>query len=168
MKVNLIANISHNGQVLLAGKSNHNVPQEALGYFFQLTNNIKSLVLGSATFKVLESFGGAEQVFPGVEIVVLSAGNFSSDKYKVARTPEEALSYLSEKGFTATVLGGGTKTYNAFLEAGLVTDIFFNLIPVIVGDGGVIGDKDNFVTRFKIVENKMLTEEILQVQYAAV
>lgn len=169
MKVSLIANISLNGQVLLAGKSNHEVTPEALGYFIQFTNKAKSIILGSVTYQVLQSFpGGAEQVFPGVEIVILSGGNYKDDKYKVVATPEEALSYLSGKGFTATVLGGGTKVYNAFLESGLVTDVHFNLIPVIVGDGGVIGNKDNFAARFQLVENKLLTPEILQVHYTAV
>ncbi len=90
MKVSLIANVSLNGQVLLAGKSNHQVPQEALGYFIQFINQTKSVVLGSATFEVLQTIpGGAEQVFPGVEIVILSGGNYKSNKFKVAKTPEE-------------------------------------------------------------------------------
>ncbi|MHC0441713.1 dihydrofolate reductase family protein [Flavobacterium sp. 3-210] len=169
MKVNVIANISINGQVLLAGKPDHQVPEQALGYFIQYINEVKSVVLGSATYDVLESFpGGAKGVFPGVEIVILSGQKHNNIQHKVAVTPQEALNYLSSKGFTETVLGGGAKTYNAFLNSGLVTDIYFNFIPITIGDGGVIGNQDSDTRKFKLVENKMLTSEILQVHYSAV
>ncbi|WP_255549689.1 hypothetical protein [Flavobacterium sp. HJJ] len=38
MKVILIANISANGQVLLAGNPAHEAPQDALGFFVQEAN----------------------------------------------------------------------------------------------------------------------------------
>ena len=34
--------------------------------------------------------------------------------------------------------GGGVQTYNAFLDKDLVTDIYFNVTPMVIGDGGVI------------------------------
>jgi hypothetical protein len=53
--------------------------------------------------------------------------------------------------------------YNEFLERNLVTDIYFNYIPLITGDSGVIGVTVDLNTKFKIEEHKLLTDDIVQV-----
>ena len=164
MNVILIANLSANGKVLLAENPKHTAPQEALGFFVQKANEIGNLVIGRKTFEVLQQLpGGLKIYFPNVEIVVLSGSTIESEMVKVVAKPEEAIEFLKQKGFHDITIGGGAATYNVFLEHNLVTEIYFNTIPKIIGDGGVIGVSDNLNTQFNIVEQKLLTASIGQI-----
>lgn len=64
-------------------------------------------MIGKKTFEVNQQFpGGVQQVFPGVEIVLLTTGKGINDSYKTVGAPEQALNYLEEKGFTEIIVGG--------------------------------------------------------------
>jgi dihydrofolate reductase len=163
MKITVIANISANGKVLLAENSNHQVPQEAMGIFMQIANQAGNLVIGKKTFEIFKQFpGGANSIFPNVEIVVLSTSETTKENYKVVRSSEEAIKYLAEKGFKEIAVGGGTKAYNAFLDKDLITDIYFNVSPIITGNGGVLGTNNELTKKFRLNEHKLLSGDILQ------
>ena len=166
MKVTIIANLSANGQLLLAENPAHAAPQEALAFFLQQANIKGNLIIGRKTFDVLQQFpGGVKAFFPNVEIVLLSRSNLNIEGYIVSDSPEHAVKYLTEKGFEEIIIGGGTNVYNEFLEKNLVTDIYFNYLPMIIGDGGVIGRSENLNIKFNIIEQKLLTDNIAQVHF---
>jgi dihydrofolate reductase len=166
MKVILIANISANGKVLLAENPQHQAPPEALGFFVQRANQAGNLIVGRKTFEVLKQFpGGVKQIFPNVEVVVLSKSDDKIEDYKVVDKAKKAISFLEEKGFNEIIIGGGAKTYSAFLDKDLVTDIYFNTIPIVIGSGGIIGQSEDLFLKFKIAETKLLTPEIVQVHF---
>jgi dihydrofolate reductase len=163
MKITAIANLSANGKVLLV---HHNpiTPQEAIGFFVQKTIQIGNLVVGRKTYDIFKQFpGGPKQILAGVQIVVLSSTDEPADGYPVVNSPEEAIEHLKEKGFAEIAVGGGTITYNTFLEKGLITDIYIDIIPIIIGDGGVIGVKDDLFAKFKLVEHKLIADDIVQI-----
>ena len=163
MKITLVANLSANGQLLLAGNPNYEPAMEALGFSIGKAVEAGNIVIGKSTFNEMQQFpGGVAQIFPGVEVVILSGSKDTPEGYKVAATPAEAVEYLKEKGFGNIMVGGGTQTYNVFLEMGLVTDIYFDYIPIIIGDGGIMGTGDLFL-KFKLVEHKLLTDDIAQI-----
>jgi len=163
MKVILIANISANGKVLLAENVNHQPPQEAIGFYIQKAIDAGSLIIGRRTFEIIQQFpGGIKQIFPDVKIVLLSTVGDRSEEFKVVDTPEKAIRYLTEKGFTEVVIGGGTQTYSAFLEHDLITEMYLNIIPVITGNGGIIGTDEELFTTFKLSEYKALSDDIVQ------
>ncbi|HEY5826197.1 MAG TPA: dihydrofolate reductase [Cyclobacteriaceae bacterium] len=163
MKVILIANISANGKVLLSENANHQPPQEAINFYVQKVIDAGSLIIGRKTFEIIQQFpGGIKQIFQGTEIVLLSNADEPGRELKVMDTPEKAIRYLAGKGFTETVIGGGTQTYNAFLNQGLITEMYLNIIPVITGNGGIIGTNDELFTAFKLSEYKALSDSIVQ------
>jgi hypothetical protein len=45
----------------------------------------------------------------------------------------------------------------------MLTDIYFNYVPVIVGDGGTLGTATDLVTYFEPMEHKLLDEGIVQI-----
>jgi len=166
MKVTLIANLSANGKVLLTDNPNYHEPREALMFFIQYANQIGNIIIGRKTYDVLERIpGNTKRVFLQAEVVVVSQSGAAINECKVVSTAQEAIDHLSDKGFKEILVGGGTAVYNLFLEQELVTDLFFNYIPVIIGDGGVLGHSENLSTHFSLKEQKMLTEEVLQVHY---
>lgn len=50
-------------------------------------------------------------------------------------SPHAVVHSLERRGYTAAVVAGGREIYSAFLAAGLVTDIYITLEPIIFGGG---------------------------------
>ncbi|SFH06331.1 dihydrofolate reductase family protein [Pedobacter insulae] len=166
MKVTLIANVSANGKVLLTDNPNYHEPREALFFFIQYANRIGNIIIGRKTYDVLERIpGNTKRVFPQAEVIVVSQSGAAIKDFKVVSAAEEAINHLESKGFKEILVGGGTAVYNLFLEQELVTDLFLNYIPIIIGDGGVLGHSENLSTHFILKEQTMLTAEVLQVHY---
>lgn len=156
MKVTVIANISANGKVLLSDNPHHQLPPEAMGFYLEFAKQVGNLVIGLKTFENFLNFSPeAKERFNGVEIVVLSETPYTTENYQVVGSPKEAIEYLSSKGLHEIVVGGGTGTFNAFLDNDLVTDIHFNVNPLITGIGGTLGNNNALNTKFKYNEHKL-------------
>lgn len=166
MKITLIANISANGKVLITENPHYHEPQEALMFFVQYANRLGNIIIGRKTYEVLERVpGNTQRFFPNAEVVVISQSEIQSDVCQVVKTAEEAIAYLENKGFSEVLVGGGTGVYNLFLEKELVTDVYFNYTPIIIGDGGVLGESYALSTTFSIKNSTMLSPNVLQVHY---
>lgn len=168
MKVIIGANISMNGRVLLDEIQAHQVPQqEATDYLLGMAVQKGNLVLGRNTLESIMSLpGGIKAMFPGVEIVLMSSNPQQTSGFKVVASPEEAISYLGEKGFKEIAVGGGTATYNAFLDQDLVSDIFLNLIPIFTGSGGVLGTNTLLTSKFNLLEHALLSDGCVRFHYS--
>lgn len=166
MKVTLIANISVNGKILLSDNPNHQNSQEAMAFYLKRAKEIGNLVIGKKTYEIFQQIpNDSKDAFLGIEIVLISTELLTTDKYKVVNSPEEAIKYLSEKGFREIAIGGGTKTYNSFFEKDLVTDIYFNISLIITGDGGVLANNIDLNTEFKLIDHK-INDEFVQLHLA--
>lgn len=169
MKVTLIANVSANGKVLLTENPYYHEPREALAFFIQYGNRIGNIIFGRKTFDMLDGgFGNAKTVFPQADLVIMSKSPDDIGSYTVLDTAQKVIEYYTKKGFGEILVGGGAGIYNLFLGQQLVTDIIFNYIPVIVGQGGILGHSETLATQFKIVDQKLLTPEIVQVHYSRI
>jgi dihydrofolate reductase len=169
MKVTLYANISTNGRVLLSGSESRMVSQEIIGIALQNVIQAGNLVMGRKSYENFEkAFGGTSKIkaaLPNVELVCLSTTKQSNDTYKVAGSPEEAIQYLAKKGFSEIIIGGGTDTYNVFLEKDLATDVVFNIIPIIT-TGGILVTNDEVTIKFKLLKHTLLTDDVIQLRYS--
>ncbi|MBV8252315.1 MAG: dihydrofolate reductase family protein [Chitinophaga sp.] len=163
MQITIVANISANGKVLLAENKNHQAPAAAVSSFIEVAMQARNMVLGRKTFEVIQQLPEEMKGFlEGIEVVILSNTLQDTATYKGVKTVEAAISYLKEKGFKNIAVGGGTETYNAFLNEDLVTDIYFNIIPIITGNGGELGTNFNLESKFNLKEHKLLTDNIIQ------
>lgn len=166
MKVTLIANISVNGKVLLSDHPDHVAPQGAMAFYLNRAKAVGNLVVGKKTYEIFQQIPSDQKdAFSGIEIVLLATAPFATDKHKVVSSPEAAITYLSEKGFEEIAVGGGTKTYNSFIDKDLVTDIYFNISPLVTGGGGVLSDNIDLNTRFKLAGHT-INEEFIQLHLA--
>ncbi|WP_162618616.1 dihydrofolate reductase family protein [Pedobacter yulinensis] len=163
MKIILGANISANGKVLLGENPDHHAPDQATNSLMQMALQAGNLVIGRKTYDFIAQFpGGIKQMLPGAEVVIISSQPDYPADVPVIGSAKKAISYLAEKGFQDVAVGGGTEIYNLFLDQELVTDIYFNLIPVITGDGGVLGTASQVATRFHLAGSRVLDEGIVQ------
>ncbi|ALU27385.1 dihydrofolate reductase family protein [Myroides odoratimimus] len=157
MKISLIANISINGRIFLSDNPAYQLPPEALSFYLELAHQIGNLVIGMKTFQNFQkSPQKVKDLFKGIEIIVLSNNTHSSiEGYTFVNSPEEAITYMATKGITELAIGGGTGTYNAFIEKEFVTNIYFNINPIIIGNGDLLGLYDKLNTKFDIVTHKV-------------
>lgn len=163
MKIILGANLSANGRVLLEEKPEHHIPESATIDLITHAISAGNLVVGRKTFEMMESFpGGLQGMLPGCQLVIISRDNRDSDSVKTVGSALEAMAFLKANGYETIAVGGGTQIYNLFLDAELATDLYLNIIPVIVGDGGVLGTREMLLTRFENIETKNLGEGVIQ------
>lgn len=167
MKITTIANLSLNGKVLLAENPDHQPPKAGEEFFVQKVVQAGNIIIGRKTFEVICKLAGGEAnipfIFPNVEIVILSSNTEISKTHVVINDPEAALKYLTEKGYEEIVIGGGTAVYNAFLEKHLITDLYFNFVPVLTGDGGVLVGNAAIFDQLHLVESKTLEGGVVQI-----
>lgn len=146
MKVELVANLTINGQVVLAKHSNlYEAPQEISGMGISKAIECGTLVVGRTTYEMFLPI--MKDLFSSLEVVVLSSAKI--DGAHTEKSVKNVLEYLSNKGYSKTCVIGGTETYNSFLESGLVDDLYLNLFPIILNDGGLLQisfDKNNGYT----------------------
>ena len=166
MKVTLIANISVNGKVLLSDNPNHVTPPGAMAFYLNRAKEIGNLVVGKKTYELFQQMpSDGKKAFSEIEIVLLSAQPITTDMHKVVSSPEEAIEYLSEKGFAEIAVGGGTKTYNSFIDHDLVTDIYFNISPLVTGGGGILANNTDLNATFKLAGHT-IHDEFIQLHLA--
>ena len=152
MRVQLVANLAANGELVLVKHANsYEAPAEVSEMGMAIAMESGNIIMGAVTYQMFALI--MNDVFANLEVVVLSSKDAGDGVYS-AKTAEEAVQYLESKGFEKACVLGGTKTYNAFLEAGLADDLFFNLFPVVIGGGGALETMPGKTLEYKLVEAK--------------
>ncbi|MDM1377669.1 MULTISPECIES: dihydrofolate reductase family protein [Myroides] len=156
MKISLIANISINGKVLVSDNPLYKLPKEAFTFYLDLAHQIGNLVIGYNTFQNFQnSPQEIKELFKGIEIIVLSTNqSHVVEGYTFISSPEEAVTYMITKGITELAIGGGTGTFNAFIDKELVTDLYLNINPLFIGSTDILGMRNNLSTEFDIITHK--------------
>ena len=150
MKITVIANISANGRILIADNPHHQLPPEAMEFYVQFVRQVGNVVIGLKTFENFLKFPKeVKELFKGVEIIILSDKPYTVDGYKTVSSPEEAVEYMSGKDVQEIAIGGGAGTFNAFIDKDLVTDIYFNVSPIITGAGAILANNEELSSTFR-------------------
>ncbi|ASK30041.1 hypothetical protein CEY12_07920 [Chryseobacterium sp. T16E-39] len=162
MKVTIIANISVNGRILSSDNPHHQLPKEAMEFYIKLANKIGSLIIGVKTFENFQKFPDeVKEHFKSINIIILSDKPYSAEGYQTFESPEAILDYAISEGLQEIAIGGGINTFNAFIDKDLVTNLHFNMSPLITGDGGFLGNNKELDTKFEIAEHT-INEGFLQ------
>jgi len=174
MKTILWATLTANGNY--AQSSPENPPKkEALNDFAVHAKAAGNFIVGRRTFEEMqdpnrvsqEEQANADGPFAGMDIVVISRNIQDIPGVKVARSPQEALNYLQQKGHQTALISGGADLHNSFLGQGLVDEVIFNVVPILEGKGlHLLIDENNY--RYKhvqLLDCKPLGGGIVQLRY---
>lgn len=162
MKIEMTANISLNGQMLLE-KEHGSVlygPWELINQAIVLAAKSGAAIVGRTTY---EMFGPAVQK-SGLDIEFVVLTSHPIEGVKTVTSPQEAVACLESRGYERATIGGGVSVWDAFLKEGLVDDIYFNVFPVVTSGGGEISSAAGITQNFSLVEAKN-TDGILSVHY---
>lgn len=136
--------------------------------FVQVSKAAKAVIFGRSTYETI-----GKPLKERLNLVLTS----SPEKYESipgslefisAQNPKEAVDYLSTKGYTEAVLGGGANTNRQFLKAGLVDEIYLTIEPIIFGKGIPLIDDAELDLKLSLIENRQLNENTVLLHYKVI
>ena len=163
-KVILYMAISLNGFIAKSNDDTSWISKEEWDSYSLAVRTAGNLIVGHRTYNILTKQPEFSE-FKDVKLVVVAEENFQTltSNHLVAHSPKEALELL--KGFKEVVVAGGGALNASFAEENLVDEIFIDIEPIIFGKGiPLFRDKD-FVRNLKLVEQKKISENEIQLHY---
>jgi dihydrofolate reductase len=168
MKTILWATLTANGNY--AQSSPENPPKkEAFDDFATNAKAAGNFIVGRRTFEGMLTNGGVGGgPFAEIDIVLVSKNAAEIPGVTVAKSPQEALNYLQQKGHQTALIGAGADIHNSFLGQGLVDELIFNIAPVLEGKGlNLLLDKNNYQYKdVQLLDFKSLGGGVIQLHYA--
>ena len=133
MKVVIVAAVSIDGKI--AQSQNQSsldwTSKEDTRFFVEKTKEAGVVVMGRTTFDPIG------KPLKGRRLIVMSrdeAKEMEGVEY-VDMSAEDLAKQLEAEGVSEVVIAGGASVYSQFLDAGLVTDVFLTVEPIMFGDG---------------------------------
>ncbi len=139
--------------------------QEEFESFFAMVKQVGNLVIGRKTFEIMKENDELRNL-DGVMVLVVGNTYYDDvDNVYVVDAPERALSLLEEHGFSQALVGGGATLNTSFFEKNFVDELYVDIEPVVFGDGVRFLNKALSTKKFKLIETKLLTRDIIQLHY---
>lgn len=164
MKVSIVVALSLDGKIAQSSDqvSVEWTSKEDKRFFVTKTKQAGTLIMGRKTF---ETIG---HPLPGRQIIVLTR---NPDQYEnvdgvlfTSSSLEEVLGSMNQDGVAEVVIAGGAEIYRKALEAGVVTDVYATIEPIIFGSGvGFV--KDVFVKQMTLQDMQKLGENTVLLHY---
>lgn len=167
MKISIYIASSANGKI----SNQRNVPDwlspEYGQGFVSICQKYKAVIMGRTTYNIL-----APDYLPlqdGTTVVLTTDKQARSDNPTVVFTQNSAAEIadmLAKKGHTDAVIIGGTQTISEFINAGLVSDIYFVMEPVLFGSGLPLLKDADLELKLSLLDVSKLNEHTVQLHYA--
>ena len=168
MKISIYIATSANGKI----SNERNVPDwlspEYGQGFASICQKFKAVIMGKTTYNIL-----APNYLPlqqdGTTVVLTTDTQARSDNPTVIftkSTAAEIAEMLAKKGHTEAVIIGGTKTMSEFINAGVVSDIYFVVEPVLFGSGLPLLENVKLELKLNLLDVSKLNENTIQIHYA--
>jgi dihydrofolate reductase len=167
MKITIYIAVSANGFISnLRNEPDWLSPEYSQG-FESICQKYKAVIMGKTTYNIL-----APNYLPltgeGTTVVLTTDKQAKSDNPTVVFTQDSAseiAQMLTDKGHTEAVIIGGAMTMSEFLNAGLVSDIYFVMEPVLFGTGLSLLKQTGLDFKLKLLEVTKLNENTVQLHY---
>jgi dihydrofolate reductase len=152
MNIKLVANLSANGELILAEHSTaYQAPQEVASMAFAKAIECGNIIMGKTTYDMFSTI--AAEILSNLEVVIMNNEDVNSNVF-TAKSAADAICYLESKGFNEACVAGGTMTFNTFLESGLADELFFNHFPIIINGGGCLETSVGKTLEYKLADVK--------------
>ena len=167
VKVILYLAISADGFIATLEGNSDWVSETDAQIFEEKAKKIGCIVVGRRTF---EQF--YQDIFPLEGVVNIVLSRRSSPKTKdhnviFVSSPLKALSVAEKKGFEQILLVGGGHANAAFLQEGLIDEIFLSVHPLILGEGIKLFEDFEKLVKLKLLGSKKIAD-LVQLHYRIV
>nr|MBI4156457.1 dihydrofolate reductase family protein [Candidatus Woesearchaeota archaeon] len=139
-----------------------------LEVFCKISNEIGCSIIGRKTYDIITTYEDytLDKIKKVKKIVISSNKLLKNTKdFFFVNSPKEAINKAKMLGFNEVLLAGGGKINSEFMKLGLVDEIFFNINPVILGEGIRVIGESNFQYKLKLLEVKKIKEGIVRIHY---
>ena len=129
-------------------------------------SGIDSLIIGRGTYDQILEFG--DWPYPDKPSWVMTAKHYESTNKDIIlseKSPQEVMKEITGKGFKRTWLVGGGKLAQSFHNAGLITEYFISIIPIILGGGIHLLAVPAHQTSLVLKETNRFDTGVVQVRY---
>lgn len=101
--------------------------------FVELTKEAGTMIFGSTTFKTIG------RALPGRRMIVMTSQpdnqSATEDVEFSSESPTDLINRLEGEGVQAIAICGGAKIYTAFMQAGLIQEVYLTVEPILFGTG---------------------------------
>lgn len=164
MKIILIAAISADGKIAeRADQSSMDwTSPEDTKFFIQTTKEAGTVVMGRKTFATIN------KGLKGRRVIVMTSNSAGATAIEgveyTSELPVDLVKRLEREGCVTLAVAGGSTVYGQFLQAGLVTDVYLTIEPVLFGGGVPLAQGFDRVP-LKLVSIKQLNAQTVVLHY---
>jgi dihydrofolate reductase len=130
------------------------------GAFEKEIQRCRGYIVGGSTFRQY-----LNEIYPidNVLNIVLSKNSAAIKGCSVANKPERAIDIAQAAGLKEVVVVGGSETWQAFYDAGLVNEIILDIEPIMLGKGlpFLIAQQ-----KLKLLSVRKLSQDVVQSRFA--
>lgn len=132
--------------------------------FVQVTRRTDAVIMGRATYELLPS------PLVGRLIIVLTTHPPSQTAQPgsvefMSGAPKDIIAALEARDYAEVVVAGGTSVYQAFLEAGVVDELWLTIEPLLFGDGLPLLHRELPEVGMRLLDVVRLAENTVQLKY---
>ncbi len=160
----LYASVSSKGHLLEQSEHASPPPAEVIIDFMNQAKAAGNMIMGRTTAQLLLANSEVRKDFPSVHLVILSNQLESTTDYAVTQSPEAALTYLSNKGYSNAFVTGGAKVYHSFLSKNLVDHLIININAEITTEGKELITQEKLSANYVTSSMKDLAQNITQLK----
>lgn len=136
--------------------------------YAEMVKEVGNIIIGRKTYEIMKD-GEFERIGSPFVIVITQQENSESLSNMVfVKTPEEALEAVEGKGFTETMVNGGTTIINLFAQKKLFDEIYLDVEPFVFGNGKPLFPQSNLELKLTLEEVKKIGENSIQLHYKVV
>lgn len=167
MKIILYMAISANGLIAKSDDDTSWISQEEWNSYSRAVREAGCLVVGRRTYHILTKQPEFAE-FKDIKLVSVSKDDFEtlSPNHLIAHTPKEALDLL--KDFEEVIVAGGGTLNASFMAENLVDEIYLDIEPITFGEGIPLFKGQKFEQKLKLIDQKKISENEIQVHYEVV
>lgn len=169
MNVVLDMSISPNGMIAREDGDEDWLPSEGWDDFLEDAKRFNNIVMGRETYEQVtaryEDYN-FDNVYCDHKVIITNQPNFKAPEgYTVLHSPEEAMSFVKDKGLDTLFLIGGGKLNSQFMKRGLVDEIHLTINLYIIGKGRSFLSPEDFETSLSLISHKELPKGRIQLIY---
>jgi len=167
MKVILYMATSINGFITKGEDDSNWVSETDWAQFDKLARESKIIVMGRNTYYQFDDdfpVEGALNVVMTHDAELLKK-SIENKSLFTEKSPEEVVKFASEKGFEQIMLIGGMTLNTAFMEAGLIDEIWLSVHPLFIGEGKTLTKQFESFQKLEFLGSTNLEDGLVQLRY---
>lgn len=133
--------------------------------YYEKVKEIGNVIVGSRTYPQFLESDIVSMGNPLMVVLTRSEKVSSKENVVFVSSATKALELIKDKGFEQALVTGGGETNKAFLETGLIDEIYLDIEPLIFGDGIPLFSPSNVELKLKLLETKKISDQTIQLHY---